>query len=104
MQKLLDSRKLQEGASLGITHDHQQFILIRKDNRAYGYINRCPHLGINLEFQPNVFLDAGGEYIQCSSHGALFEIKDGSCIWGPCSGQALQKASIQEFDGAIWLK
>lgn len=104
MQKLLDSRKLQEGASLGITHEHQQLLLIRQNNRAYAYINSCPHLGITLEFQANQFLNADGEYIQCSTHGALFEITNGSCIWGPCSGQALQKVSIKEFDGAIWLK
>lgn len=31
----------------------------------YGYLNRCPHLGIELQWQPDKFLDYDGELIQC---------------------------------------
>ena len=103
MHKLIDSRLLKEKQSLGVVVNHQNIVLVRDTNKAYAYLNNCPHLNITLEFQDNVFLDQSLEYIQCSNHGALFEIKTGACIWGPCSGQSLQPIKIKEFDGAIWL-
>jgi len=27
--------------------------------------------------------------IQCATHGALFRIRDGYCVAGPCAGQGL---------------
>lgn len=103
MIKLLDSRKLQDQQSLGITLNHKHYMVIRKHYKSYVYENICPHLGVNLEFQANVFLDHSGDYIQCSSHGALFEIDSGLCIWGPCINKKLKKVASSEFDGAIWL-
>ena len=40
--------------------------------------------------QEDRFLDPDGSLIQCSTHGALFEIESGRCIAGPCKGQYLQ--------------
>jgi nitrite reductase/ring-hydroxylating ferredoxin subunit len=45
----------------------------------------CPHLGIPLNWAPERFLDLDGTLIQCSSHGALFQIDSGECIAGPCA-------------------
>lgn len=103
MKKLINSNTLREMVTLGITFEHRAIVLVRQDNKAYAYENRCPHLQVNLEFQPNVFLDHSEQYLQCSTHGALFNINDGYCVWGPCTGQSLAPIKIQEFDGAIWL-
>lgn len=63
---------------------------VRKDGIVYVYRNRCPHLGIELEWNEDQFLDSEGALIQCSTHGALFIIESGECIAGPCRGEALQ--------------
>ena len=31
-------------------------LIFRKDDRFYGYVNRCPHTGVNLEWYPISFL------------------------------------------------
>lgn len=67
----------------------------------YGYLNRCPHLGIELQWQPDRFLDYDGELIQCASHGALFLIEDGECVSGPCRGARLQAIPVCVQDGQL---
>ena len=70
----------------------------------YAYKNLCPHLQVELEFLENQFLDQDQEYIQCSTHGALFNVETGECISGPCLGESLQKIAIQvHSDGGIYL-
>ena len=46
---------------------------IRHLGRVHGYVNRCPHLGTELDWQPGEFFDFGGLYLVCSTHGAIFE-------------------------------
>lgn len=66
------------------------FFVVRQDSKLHVYQNRCPHLGIPLEWMPDQFLDRDGHYIQCSTHGALFRIDNGLCISGPCQGESLE--------------
>ena len=103
MIKLLNSRDLKEGQPQGLRHQHTALLAIRCNGKASVYYNRCPHQGTHLDWQPDVFLNHSGEYIQCATHGALFELHSGKCIWGPCAGLSLQRVETQEFDGAIWL-
>ncbi|UTA48672.1 Rieske (2Fe-2S) protein [Simiduia sp. 21SJ11W-1] len=70
----------------------------------FAFENRCPHLGIELQWQPDRFLDAEGEFIQCSTHGALFLIEDGECIAGPCRGQSLRPLPIKTDAGQLLIK
>lgn len=84
-----------EGSTLFIT---------QRDGMFYAYKNLCPHLQVELEFLENQFLDQDQEYIQCSTHGALFNVETGECISGPCLGESLQKIAIQvHSDGGIYL-
>jgi len=71
------------------------FFVVRYQCRLYVYRNRCPHLGIPLEWMPDQFLDREGHYIQCSTHGALFRIDNGLCISGPCQGESLETMSFR---------
>ena len=80
-------------------------ILIRYENQLYCYLNRCPHLGIPLNWQPDDFLSVEYTHIQCSTHGALFNPEDGQCIMGPCNGGQLTPLAIECDEGdKIWLK
>lgn len=81
---------IEEDQSLGfeINEDLKGFV-VKKDGEIYVYQNKCPHLGIDLEWKENEFLDMDAMFIQCSTHGALFEIDSGKCIAGPCQGDSL---------------
>ena len=77
--------------------------LVRKAERIYAYANSCPHTGASLEWQPDQFLDYTGGFIECSIHGALFEIESGRCLRGPCVGQHLKPRKISITDNRIYL-
>ena len=66
------------------------------------YVNSCPHLGLPLEMTPDRFLDAKGERIVCTAHGARFRIEDGFCVSGPCYGESLEPVPhILDEEGRI---
>ena len=70
-------------------------LVVRLGDAVYGYRNRCPHTGVNLDWIAERFLDADGAYIQCATHGALFRITDGHCVQGPCAGQGLEAVALR---------
>jgi len=79
------------------------FIVFRK-NQFFIYENRCPHTGVNLNWQPDVFFDYQDIFIQCATHGALFQYHDGLCIRGPCLGDRLRKLPFKTENGAIYVQ
>jgi nitrite reductase/ring-hydroxylating ferredoxin subunit len=66
------------------------FFAVRQGQHLSVYRNRCPHLGVPLEWMPDQFLDRDGLYIQCATHGALFRRDNGLCVSGPCQGESLE--------------
>jgi nitrite reductase/ring-hydroxylating ferredoxin subunit len=94
---------LDEGSSLGFLSHRGPVFAIKYDNEIYVYQNECPHLGVNLEFIENEFLDADGSLIQCSTHGALFAIDTGHCLAGPCQGDHLTAMAFTIDTGRIVL-
>lgn len=96
---------LKDNCSKGLTlTDNSCIFAVKKSGRIYLYKNSCPHLGIELEWTDDQFLDSSDSLIQCSTHGALFMIEDGSCISGPCRGQSLQTINFHiADDGMVYL-
>lgn len=87
------------------TEDGDTIFITQRDGSFYAYQNVCPHLQVELEFLENQFLDQDQEFIQCSTHGALFDVETGLCISGPCQGDSLEKVNIKvHSDGGIYLK
>ncbi len=80
------------------------FIVVRDGDAVYVYHNRCPHTGINLEWQPDQFLDPDGAFLQCATHGALFRPEDGYCVRGPCAGDRLQAVPAAVIDGEVAIR
>lgn len=76
---------------------------VRHGGKVHAYVNRCPHMGTELDWQPGEFFEEAGLYLICSTHGALFEPKDGFCVAGPCRGASLQPLAIAERDGQVFL-
>jgi nitrite reductase/ring-hydroxylating ferredoxin subunit len=73
-------------------------LLINYQGELFAYVNRCPHIGISLDWVDNQFFTADQRYLMCANHGAVFEPPTGECVWGPCVGAALQKIAV-EIDG-----
>lgn len=78
--------------------------LVRQGDTVRGYINSCPHTGAPLDWMPDRFLSLDGEHIQCSTHHALFRWQDGSCIAGPCAGDALTPVPLAVRAGSVYLE
>lgn len=110
MLRLCAPDDLQEGFSRGFrlpsadAASEHSLLAVRRHGVAYVYLNRCPHRGITLEWQPDRFLDDSSSLIQCATHGALFLIESGECVAGPCAGQALQAVRCHEDTQAIWVE
>jgi len=107
MKKLLcASSSVVEGASIGLASEEvgsQDIFVVRRDGNLFAYINSCPHTGVELNWQPDAFLDVEGFYIQCAVHGARFEVETGRCVWGPCANQSLSPVSVCEENNQIWM-
>ena len=71
-----------------------ELFVVRRNNRYFAYFNHCPHTGVNLNWQPDQFFDFENRFIQCATHGALFQVEDGLCIRGPCAGAKLQSIPV----------
>ena len=91
------------GFTLEINSNEHEFFIVRTNDQLHGYINRCPHTGVNLNWKPDQFLNLDGDLIQCSTHGARFRIDDGYCVFGPCAGQSLKSVKLDIKEGRIFL-
>lgn len=101
--RLCASAELAEGQPLRVGVGDEQLILLRHQGICRAFRNSCPHLGIELDWQPGRFLDHSGNYLQCAMHGARFQLQNGLCIAGPCQGQALTAVAVEEHADAVWL-
>lgn len=103
MIRLCELREIPEQEGIGIQTEAGEVVLLQREGKVYAYKNSCPHLGIDLNFQPDVFMDLDGRFIQCANHGALFQVEDGLCIHGPCQGQSLTTIPVRIADGVVWM-
>ncbi|WP_405122864.1 Rieske (2Fe-2S) protein [Pseudomonas sp. M20] len=103
MKFLCAGADLAEAKSRGFEIDGNKLLAVRRSGQAYIYLNRCPHRGVGLEWQPDQFLDPSNSLIQCATHGALFLIEDGECVAGPCAGQSLTAIPCREDEQGLWI-
>ncbi len=75
--------------------------VVRWGKQVFGYVNKCPHDGVNLDWERNQFLDPNGIRVMCGKHGALFELGTGMCIDGPCKGRGLTPVALTLMDKDI---
>ena len=73
---------------------------IRYEGQVHAYVNRCTHVAMELDYQPNHFFDTTGQWLICSTHGALYAPETGACRGGPCRG-GLHKIALTERDGVV---
>lgn len=73
---------------------------VRFRGRVHAYLNRCTHVPMEMDYQPNKFFDITGCYLICSTHGAIYSPETGEGRGGPCRG-GLVKIALSEQDGVV---
>ena len=73
---------------------------IRFEGVAYAYLNRCAHVPMEMDYQPNRFFDQSGQWLICATHGATYSPRTGACRGGPCRG-GLIPIRLSEYDGVV---
>jgi len=91
------------GVRFALADGEEKGFAIRSAGRVRAYVNRCPHMGTELDWEPGEFFDIAKLYLVCSTHGALFEPGTGFCVAGPCRGASLRPLAIRERDGQVYL-
>lgn len=76
--------------------------VIRYGNAVYGYLNRCAHVPIELDWNEGEFFESSGLYLMCSTHGAIYIPETGRCAGGPCRGGSLRSITVFEQDNQIF--
>ncbi len=84
-------------------NDVRQGFIIKWQGSLIAYQNFCPHTGVELNWQENVFLNFDNTMVQCATHGAQFQVSDGLCLWGPCVGRSLIGLQIKQVFNKVYL-
>ena len=74
---------------------------IRFRDQTYAYLNRCAHVPMEMDYQPNQFFDHTGQWLICATHGAVYQPQTGACRSGPCRG-GLVKVDTSELHGTVY--
>ncbi len=76
---------------------------VRHRGHVHGYVNRCAHVAMELDWQPGEFFDFDRELLICATHGAVYEPATGVCVGGPCAGGGgLYRLDVFERDGRVY--
>ncbi|MES2786973.1 MAG: Rieske 2Fe-2S domain-containing protein [Pseudomonadota bacterium] len=73
---------------------------VRWQGKVHAYLNRCTHVAMEMDWQPNRFFDDSGRWLLCSTHGAVYQPDTGECASGPCRG-ALVRIPLSEHGGVV---
>ena len=102
---LCNSADLQEGGlavPFDVVYGGQTLraFAVRFEGQPHAYLNRCTHVAMELDYQPNRVFDDTGQWLLCATHGAAYAPDTGDCAGGPCRG-GLVKSAISERDGVV---
>lgn len=75
---------------------------VRYQGRVYAYLNRCSHVPMEMDYQPDRFFDATGHWLICATHGAIYHPATGRCSGGPCRGGLVAIALLEEGGIVHW--
>ena len=92
-----------DGQAKSYPYKERDLIVVRRGLNVYGYVNRCPHAGTNLNWQENQFMTDDELYLMCFTHGALFEPETGKCVAGPCAGARLSEVTLEVENGKVFI-
>jgi nitrite reductase/ring-hydroxylating ferredoxin subunit len=73
---------------------------VRFEGQVQAYLNRCSHVAMEMDYQPDRFFDTEGRWLLCATHGATYAPDTGACVGGPCRG-GLIKIDLSEHQGVV---
>ena len=81
---LCQSSDLVEGGlavPFDVTHGGEtcRAFAIRFEGLVHAYLNRCTHVAMEMDYQPDRFFDDTGQWLLCASHGAAYQPDTGEC-------------------------
>jgi nitrite reductase/ring-hydroxylating ferredoxin subunit len=84
----------------------EECFLINFNGEFHGYVNRCRHIPIPMDWVDNHFFAEGGRYLMCQTHGALYEPASGECLAGPAGACAkyLFRVPLEVEGGIIYAR
>ena len=96
--RLCRLEQLPDGASRGFDPfgaGYDTLFIVRRGAQLHAWRDACPHLhGVGMAWRKDAYLNASGDRIVCSAHGAMFDVVTGRCLLGPCEGQFLQPVAV----------
>ena len=75
---------------------------IRFQGQVHAYLNRCSHIAMEMDYQPNHFFDETGRWLMCATHGATYAPDTGACAGGPCRGGLIKIDLSEEGEVVYW--
>jgi nitrite reductase/ring-hydroxylating ferredoxin subunit len=75
--------------------------VVNDQGKFYAYVNRCRHMATPLDFMRDEFLSDDRRFLQCYTHGALYEFATGLCVSGPCKGEMLYRLPVRVDRGQV---
>lgn len=76
--------------------------VVRHAGRVFGYLNRCGHMPMELDWREGDFFDSEGRDLLCSTHGATYDAASGSCRGGPCGSVPLVRLRVDERGADVY--
>ncbi len=75
---------------------------VRFQREVHAYLNRCSHVPMQMDYQPNNFFDSTGQWLMCATHGAMYDPSTGQCRMGPCRGGLIKIAASEAHGQVHW--
>lgn len=101
MRTAVHIRHLSPGVARVLHVGAASYLLVGHADGVHAWRNRCPHMGLELDWREHRLLTDRCTYLRCGVHGALFRVHDGICVRGPCAGESLAAVEISTSRGFI---
>jgi nitrite reductase/ring-hydroxylating ferredoxin subunit len=86
---------------LGAGKNAPEGFVVRHRGELHAWRNECRHIPMTMDWVENRFLSRDKCWIQCATHGALYDIATGQCVAGPPTGKALRPLEVSVEEGNV---
>jgi nitrite reductase/ring-hydroxylating ferredoxin subunit len=87
--------------AIGSEKNGPEGFVVRHKGELHAWRNECRHVPMTMDWVENRFLSRDKCWIQCATHGALYDIATGLCVAGPPAGKSLHRLAVSVEDGNV---